>query len=126
MTLKRILLFALLATGFGVSRTRAVDTPPSADSAYCLEEIKDVCAGLDDAIETCIPQRGTRLSAKCHDLLQSAIRMAQSQNGPARCMDDIKRACPGLDGSALTQCIVDKKETFSSACQDSLQTLSHP
>lgn len=107
-----LLAMCLLLPGMARAEDMAVSS--------CLDEIKQACAGLEDHLENCVPERADQLTTKCRDLLENALSMIENNTGPAACVKDVKRSCPGVDASALASCIVEKKASFSVACRDYL------
>jgi uncharacterized protein YoxC len=114
------LLLALLAVAG--RWVRAEEVPTLSDLSSCLDEIKKVCAGLEDQLEKCLAERAKELTVKCHDLLKSAISVAQSNTGAGACVADVKQSCGGLAGEALSDCILKNKSGFSKACREVLES----
>jgi hypothetical protein len=96
-----------------------------ASLTHCIENIKQVCAGLEERLETCMSERSQQLSEECRDLLQNAYSFSKTQQTNA-CIEDIKRSCPGLEAQALSECIAQNKARFAESCRASLDTLAVP
>jgi hypothetical protein len=101
-------------------RSQSVRPP---DPAVCVSEIKKVCHGLEDQLETCLQNRGQTLSQDCRDQLEGALTLARNGAGPGACLSDITRFCGGLGEKELAQCIAQKKDSFSKPCQDYLASV---
>ena len=111
-----IALLAVLMTG-PAAALRAEEDPLA-----CVKEIERVCATLEDHLETCLAERGARLSESCRGVLKMAMAYnVQENSGPAACVPDVQRLCPDLRSTALGDCITDKQKQFSEACQKYLQ-----
>jgi hypothetical protein len=67
-------------------------------------------------------ERASQLSEPCRQLLQTALSMAQSPDGPGVCVKEIRQACDGVAPDALADCIVQKKSTFSTRCRSYLDS----
>jgi hypothetical protein len=93
----------------------------ASDSVACLQEIEKVCSGQENSLETCLSERGDRLSADCRQQLKEAMALVQDPSGPAACIPDVQRLCPDRTPQAIAACISDQQPHFSKACQDYLQ-----
>jgi hypothetical protein len=102
----------------GLAPAKAAEQDPVA----CLREIERVCVRLEEKLETCLAERGDQLSGPCRDELKMAMSFMEKQSGPAACVPDVQRLCPSLRSDALGQCIVDKQNQFSEACQKYLHS----
>ena len=100
------------------ARASAAESDPVA----CLQEISKVCVGQENSLETCLSDRGSRISADCRDQLKQAMAMMQDPTGPAGCVPDIERYCKDRNPQAIAACIGSQQSHFSAACQKYLQT----
>jgi hypothetical protein len=94
------------------------------DPLACYEETRQVCRGQEEDLETCLAERGDRLSNSCRDQIKAAMAMVEDESGPGACVKDVKRSCPRLEADDLSRCIVEKQADFSLPCQKYLQQLS--
>src|SRR5579872_6771133 len=117
---KQLRLAMITFVMWTVSSVRAEES----GSIACIDSIKSVCAGLDNAMEKCLAERASQLSEKCRDLLKTAMSYVENNSGPATCINDVKQYCSGLTGDALAQCMVEKKSNFSQPCRDFLDAAS--
>ena len=94
-----------------------------AASLACLEEIRLSCSSFESDLQACLGQRGAQFTPECRDLLSKAITMAHA-DGFGACLADIKAQCPVTTPDALSLCIQEKKDGFSSACRQQLSAPS--
>jgi exonuclease VII small subunit len=121
LKLHLVLAFAGLAV---LASPPVMAEEPSDELTSCVGEIRRVCVNLEDELETCLAQRGPRLSAHCREQLQAAMTLMKDPSGPGACVADVKHSCGGLQSDDLARCIVEKWNEFSPACQKYLDKLS--
>jgi hypothetical protein len=110
----------ILSTMAGAFRAPLWAADDSASPGACLDEIRQGCAGFEDHLETCVDQRGAKLSPACREALKKAIAMTQAP-GFGSCMAEVKKNCPMTDPDAFSNCLTEKQAGFSEDCQKELK-----